>query len=485
MRHSIIIAATAVACAIAASVAIGCDPAEKNVSPFDFSLVAEPVDQGEPVTVTIALTRAGEYSSFRFAGSVYELEVTTGREYLLRDVGFYSGGEEIVYNQDITLPGGRKDLSVVGLPAGTYRIEVGLIADSKEVKASCVTVVKRTGDGGEDEGGDDKPVRVSDFSFPSVSGGAVEVEKGKTLSIVPSVSPDNASDKTFVARSDNAGIAKASSSDGVVFIEGVSVGNTVVYVTAEGGKGVSKTLGVRVTEPSVPQVDKVTDFTLPSLDATYGRVCVEGGKTMSFTPSVTPSTGGKDFKVLSSDEGVVKASCSNGTITLTGIAPGKASVVITADGGNGITKTLPVLVFKNVKVTIAFEELEASEVQLKTKTFPCKLKFSSDSNVAFPTPIVWSVTARSVVNSTGRDSQVITDKTDVSFKGNRVAYYDMMQKIEIPSYNIWRTTDYSYSITLTVVMDNPLDGDIWRLTFDEQYKTQDARIKRYITSIQQ
>ena len=74
MRHSIIIAATAVACAIAASVAIGCDPAEKNVSPFDFSLVAEPVDQGEPVTVTIALTRAGDYSSFRFAGTVYELD---------------------------------------------------------------------------------------------------------------------------------------------------------------------------------------------------------------------------------------------------------------------------------------------------------------------------------------------------------------------------------------------------------------------------
>ena len=465
--------------------AVSCDPKENASAPFGVSVIADAIGEGEPLVVTVALSDAPE-GPFRFAGSVFEVDVQTGREWLTRDVDFYLGAEPVKYNSSVDFPSGRRDFSVIGLVPGTYRVEVGLMAGGKEAKGSCVTVVKKAGTGEEPGGGDD-PVRVTDFTIPAMDNqtGFLAVEKGKSFTFVPVVTPADATDKSFAVRSSDEGKVLVSVSDGAVTIRGVEEGDAVVYITAEGGKGISKQLKVRVTKASMPQPDKVADFTLPELDATYKRLCVEGGKSVSFTPSVSPSTAGRDFTVVSSDESVVKGSCKDGVITFTGVAPGKASVVISADGGNGITKTVPVLVFKNVKVTVAFEELEASEAQLKTKTFPCKLKFTSDSDVAFTLPIVWSVTVRSVVNSTGHDSQTITDKKDVTFKGNRTAYYDLTSNILIPSYNIWRTPDYSYSLTLSVVKDNPLDPEIWRLTFDEQYRTQDAKIKQYITSIQQ
>ena len=464
---------------------VSCDPKENSSNPFGVSVIADAITVGEPLVVTVALSDAPD-GPFRFAGAVYEMDVQTSREWLVKDVEFYSGGEAVEYNSSVEFPYARRDFSVIGLVAGTYRVEVGLMSDGKEAKGSCVTVVKKAGsdDGGNEE---DAPVRVTDFTLPAADAqtGLLHIEKGKSYTFVPAVTPADASDKSFTARSSDVSKVTVAVSDGAVTVNGVEEGDAVVYVTAEGGKGISKQLKVRVTGNKDPEPDKVHDFTLPELDPTYKRLCVEGGKSVSFTPAITPSTGGKNFTVQSSDESVVKGVCNDGVITFTGVAPGKASVVISADGGTGITKTIPVLVFKNVKVTVAFEELEASEAQLKTKTFPCKLKFSSDSDAAFSSPMVLTVTVRSVVNSTGHDSQTITDKTDVSFKGNRTAYYDLTSKVLIPSYNIWRTPDYSYTLTLSVVRDNPLDPEVWRLTFDEQYKTQNARIKQYITSIQQ
>lgn len=241
-----------------------------------------------------------------------------------------------------------------------------------------------------------------------------------------------------------------------------------------------------VTPPDPPAV-AAEDFTIPQVDPSNNRLNIKTGETLRFTPAITPdNVTDRTFAVVSSDESVVKGRYENGQLVFEALCPGKASVTITADGGEGLTKTLPVMVYSEVKVRIEFEELEASDAQLRTKTFPCKLKFTSDSPVPFSSPLVWSVTMKSVVNCTGHDSTTLEDKRDVEFKGSRTAYYDITTNMLIPSYNLWKNDTYTYSLTLSAVLSNSLDPEMWRLSFDEVYKSQtSARIWQYLTLLQQ
>ena len=464
---------------------------------FEFSVSAEASDDTAPVVVSVDIEKGG-YDGYVFRGSVYEF-VSDGMAYPAK-AEFYSDDELVMYGQELSFPNsGHRDFRINGLPAKTYRITIELSKDGKSVSHSCLAVVqKSTGGGGGDGGGDDDTL-IEWFTVPEPKNGynfheAVNIVlslydyyENNPFVFMSVVYPSTASSYQLVANSSNAAVLSA-------YVEGdraitlVPKTTGLVVVTVNASKGPAKgEFSVKVTPKSwQPETVPVSDFTLPGLDANYQRFCMQASESFSFTPSIVPENASdKTFSVRSADESVVKVESVDGKITITGVYPGKTSVTITSDGGNGITKTLPVLIYKNVNVKIEFEETTPTDAQIKTKTFPCKLKFSSDSDVAFLSPIIWTISMKSIINSPGKDSQTVSDKTDVQFYGNRIAYYNIMEKILLPSYLVYRTTDYSYSLTLELVREASLDKDLWRLSYDEAFKTQEARIKEYITQILQ
>ena len=236
-----------------------------------------------------------------------------------------------------------------------------------------------------------------------------------------------------------------------------------------------------------PENVRVTSFTLPSADPDYGRVCVPiGDEGFRFFPEITPSNAtNRNFTITSSNPDVVTGECVNGEIILKGVYPGTANVSITADSGTGVTKSLPVMVYAAVTVTEEFYEVEATEIQKKTKTFPCVLRITSDSPVAFPQTISYDVTMKAVVNVTGKDTRSVTSHETVSFGGRRDAIYNITEKVLVPAYDIYGTNDFSLSLTLTVLRTNKLDPSLWRMHFVEKYKEQTCQISEFLTSNQQ
>ena len=92
---------------------------------------------------------------------------------------------------------------------------------------------------------------------------------------------------------------------------------------------------------------------------------------------------------------------------------------------------------------------------------------------------------KAVVNVAGHDAQSHTDSRDVRFYGNAPAYYDVMQNVLIPAWQIYRTDDFGLSLTLSMQRSSSLDPAVWRITYVDTYKVQQARIKAYLTEIQQ
>ncbi len=85
-----------------------------------------------------------------------------------------------------------------------------------------------------------------------INGGAesVDVEAGKTATLTAAVTPENATDKTVVWRSDNSDVATVDAATGVV--TGVSAGSATITATV--GKNVTDTITVNVIPEYVAQI---------------------------------------------------------------------------------------------------------------------------------------------------------------------------------------------------------------------------------------
>lgn len=475
-----------------ALVAVSCRKKDPVVADFDFSMGVSASDASTPVVVSVNIDK-GEYNDYIFVGTMEKVDTESGSSAPVEIPEVYSGGEVIASGQSISFPNaGHRDFSVIGVGGGTFRITVTLKKCDKTVSKSNLFVVKDDSDDPIPSGDE---VLISSFTVPGE--GLEKDEAGniilyrKTYNVANPfrfesiIKPSDATDPQLICSSSDVSVLGAYVERGNTFVltpkkEGVAQ----VTVKAASGEATTQ-FGVRVKVDDSPSGEEVevSEFTIPDLDSQYGRLCLGVGQTCIYQPTITPANAtDKSFRLISGDNDVVSASFENGSFVLVGKYPGRTSVTIIADGGNGIVKTLPVMVYADVTVEAAFEELEATEAQTKTKTFPCKLKFTSDSPVAFPSSIIYTVSMKSIVNKDGKDSQTVSDKTDVHFFGNRSAAYNITEKILIPSYLIWRTSDYSYSLTLEVVRNNPLDPELWRITFNDVYKTQDAAIKKYIVN---
>lgn len=450
----------------------------RTQEPFSFTLRSDSIKQGESLKVSLQLT-SGPHDGYQVLSNVeeYELTSSTGKKtpYTLMCSGGAADGPNVNFED-----AGRKDYHVDGLPAGTYRVVVALTRDGVTKTSSVVAVVYEP-----TIVGPSKDVDVSAFEVSGLQlgeGGVLKLSRGETKRYPLEWTPENANKLAFEVNSSDNAVVEASLDGFDVVLKAVGAGVATVSVRSESGVEVS----VPVVVVDVPVVVPVGSIEIVGLTLDSNkRLVLEDNSSVDYVLNVKPEGASADgLVVTSSDASVASGRVENGKLFVDALYPGNATITVSSPD-SGVSTSFVVRVFKNVKVTIEWVELNATEAQINTKTFPCYLRFSSDSDKRFPTPVTWSVTMKGVVNSPGRDTQSVTSKQNVNFYGNQVAQYDVTTNVLIPCYSIYRTTNFTLSLTLALQRSDSLDPDLWKLSYDNKFLGQDVRVNQYLTDIQQ
>ena len=140
---------------------------------------------------------------------------------------------------------------------------------------------------------------------------------GATLSLVPAVAPDNATNTNVSWNSSNT--AAATVSNGIV--TGVAAGSTTITVTTQDGNKTAQCI-IHVSTDIVP----VTGVTLSQTTAT-----LTVGETLSLVPTVAPDNA-TNTNVSWNSSNTAAATVSNGIVT--GVAAGSTTITVTTQDGN-------------------------------------------------------------------------------------------------------------------------------------------------------
>ena len=229
-----------------------------------------------------------------------------------------------------------------------------------------------------------------------------------------------------------------------------------------------------------PPKTEVTDFSLPGVDPDYGSYCMRMGQPLVILPEFTPADATPEWNAACSNPDVASVDTSGGKITVTPLRPGRTTLVVSC---GDVVKNLPLLIYQEVTIKTYFVEDTPSDYQLATKTVPCDLRFEPDVYIRFDSAISFTVSMKAVVTRSNHDVQEVSDKSTIKLSGERYASYNIDNNILLPAWSAaGRTTDFNLSLSLDVQRSNPLDPAVWRITFDDAYKTQNAWISQYITS---
>ena len=401
----------------------------------------------------------------------------------VEDLSFYgSDGQEISFPFSFEIPSSEKyDIYVRGLDAGTFYINVSLKAGKNAFICTAVTVVKSSGmiDPPEQPGDDEKT--VEDFTVPTGPDGENDLSMtvGETLVFSPVVTPTGIGDVVFDAVSLTPDYLAAESGTNKFTLTAIAPGKAEVTVKPTNVNGPEKRFHVTVKAKTI----SITDFSLPEIDKLSGFLETESGDDFEFTPVVEPAgVTGVEFAVVSSDPEVADVAFENGKIIIKPRKPGYCSVSVSPANAEGPTKAIPVMVYKNVTIKVDFYELETTEEQIQQKTFPCYVRFSSDSEYAFDYPVTFTVSTKAVVSASEYDSKTCTDKREVKFYGNKNAYYDITKYLLIPASNLLPVDNFTLRISLSLEKNDSFDPKLWRVTYNNVYLTQtDVRIKQFLT----
>ena len=171
---------------------------------------------------------------------------------------------------------------------------------------------------------DDKDIAVTEVSLNKTS---LTLEVGESYTLVVTVSPSNATDKSITWSSTNSSVASVSGGKVTAKSEGTTT------ITAEAHNGKTATCTVTVNEP-VPEVVEVTSVSLNKTSLT-----LEIGESETLTATVLPSNA-TDKSVTWTSSAQSVATVANGTVT----AVGSGTATITATTSNGKTATCMVTV---------------------------------------------------------------------------------------------------------------------------------------------
>jgi uncharacterized protein YjdB len=214
---------------------------------------------------------------------------------------------------------------------------------------------------------------------------AQSVEVGRTVTLRPEISPQNASNKNIIWRSSDPTIATVSERG---IVTGVRTGVAVITAETEDGRR-QDTCEITVTFISV------TGITLPE------EYAVEVGRTVSVRPTFTPSRPTNNRVTWSSSDTTIATVNNNGAVR--GVRTGAVTVSATTEDGNFTATTRVTVVESGLRVTgisldrseIAMIAGEDNEVTLRATVLP-----SNATNRR----VTWSSSDTSVatVNSSGR-----------------------------------------------------------------------------------
>ena len=171
---------------------------------------------------------------------------------------------------------------------------------------------------------DDKDIVVTSVSLDKTS---LTLEVGENYTLVVTVSPSNATDKTITWSSTNSSVAVVSGEKVTAKSEGTTT------ITAEAHNGKKATCTVTVNEPA----QEVIEVTSVSLNKT--SLTLEIGASETLTATVLPSNA-TDKSVTWTSSAQSVATVANGKIT----AVGSGTATITATTSNGKTATCMVTV---------------------------------------------------------------------------------------------------------------------------------------------
>ena len=185
------------------------------------------------------------------------------------------------------------------------------------------------------------------------------VNKGSTLQLIPTITPEDAENKKLTWNSSNEAIATVDENG---LVTGVASGNTVITATTTDGSNLSATCNILV--PTL-----ITGITLKTTES------VAMTKTVILTATVTPSNAtSKTVTWKSSNESIATVNSSG---VVTGKAVGTANITATAIDGSGIVSNI---------CTVTVKELKASDVvgQVIATTNNTTLKDENGNKIVVP-----------------------------------------------------------------------------------------------------
>src|SRR6218665_971098 len=237
----------------------------------------------------------------------------------------------------------------------------------------------------------DEPIAVDGVAIPSTA----TVEVNLTMKLTPTVTPENAADKSVTWTSSNNDIA-AVADDGTV--TGKSPGTAVIKVTSKSNPDKSATCTVTVTTVAVDGV------TIP-LTAT-----VEVNHTVKLTPTVTPENATDKSLTWTSSNANIAAVADDGTVTGKSIG----TVIIEATSRSNPHKLARCAL--TVIIPVASISVDPTALPLAVGAPPRRLRvvvapeFASNKNVTYVSsdPLVASVSETGLVTALAPGTTTIT-----------------------------------------------------------------------------
>ena len=300
------------------------------------------------------------------------------------------------------------------------------------------------------QGTPSKPYKVNFIVNPTeltLSKSDLSLIIGETSTLITTVAPDFASDKSVVWSSSKTSVATVS--EGVV--KAVAKGNAVITATCG---NVSATCNVTVVTPPVESI---------SLDKTTASV-VEGDK-LQLTASLTPDLAESSLTWKSSKPSVATV---DATGLVEALSPGTAVISVETENGKSATCEITVTA-KYIAVTkVSLNNTEISLVEDEQFTLTATVE---PTNATDPS-ITWSssntdiatVSASGVVKAVKAGTAIITaqgaDGKSATCSVTVTAKYIAVTKVSLNKTEISLVEDEQFTLTATVEPTNATDPSI-------------------------
>ena len=350
-----------------------------------------------------------------------------------------------------TVSGNGNSAKIIAMGEGKTTITASMpitLKSSQEITAKCTVEVKKG-----------KVINVKGISIPQT----LEIQTGKAKTLTPTITPDNATNKTVTWASSNTQVATVTNGK----VNGIKAGTTKITVKTQDG-GIKATCTVKVVDPKVV-ADKVT------LQGTKARLGVGSNITVTAELTAGGKKDGVNQKVTwTSSKPNIATVNSNGTVT--GIAAGTTKITATAVDGSNKKASFTVTIVQKVKgieITNTVGQMVVGKThKLQTKILPegvetesKKVTYTSSDPTVVSVTSAGKLTALKAGTATITASIKVTEATEsTKTKSITVKVIDEVKATSITispsSLNI--KPGETKTLTATIAPKNTTDTIVWK-----------------------